>query len=244
LASTLVACHLVIDTGDLEGGCPRRLAGPALVKVDSASGAYCIDSTEVTNAHYKAFIDSQVQVELPIGCEPVTGYAPNQMGWPLPGTDDAPVVQVNWCQAYAFCRWSGKRLCGNIRGGPLGKKYETDTSLSQWLNACTHGGANPYPYGNAFDPKICAGPSVPSPVYVKKFRGCEGGYPGLFDMSGNVWEWADTCDPAGTGNTVSCHAWGGAYNSIGDAEFRCDSTRNWVQVDGAGNIGFRCCKDL
>src|SRR5882762_10794278 len=65
LASTLVACHLAVDTSNLEGGCPVRLAGPAMVKVDSASGAYCIDSTEVTNAHYKAFIDAKAQVAPP-----------------------------------------------------------------------------------------------------------------------------------------------------------------------------------
>src|SRR5713101_7911754 len=146
LASTLVACHLAIDTGDLQGGCTGHLPGPALVKVDSASGAYCIDSTEVTNAHYKAFVEAKVQIAPPAGCETVTSYVPNQPGWPLPGTDDAPVGQVSWCQAFAFCQWSGKRLCGSIRGGPLGKKYETDTSLSQWLNACTRGGTLAYPY--------------------------------------------------------------------------------------------------
>ncbi len=259
LASTLVACELAIKTNDLEGGCPGHLPGPALVKVPvlaandagqatSASGAYCVDSTEVTNAHYKAFVDAQsldaqAQFDRP-GCAAATSYLPDQSGWPEPGSDDLPVVQVNWCQAAQYCSWAGKRLCGRIGGGPLLDEFTFDASVSQWFNACSRGGVLPFPYGDTFDPAICWGPGHAWPNYVAKQRGCEGGFPGLFDMSGNVWEWTDTCGVPG-GDMDFCRAFGGAFDSSPPDEFACGiQFRAWTRTAGAANIGFRCCKDL
>jgi len=240
LAVMLAGCELAIKTSELEGGCPRHLPGPGLVKIPSSAGDYCIDATEVTNAHYQAFVESQAKIDMPAGCELVTTYTPAQVNWPVPGSQNTPVVRVSWCLAYAYCTWSGKRICGRIGGGALLKRDENDASVSQWYNACSGGGVRAFPYGQAYDPTICVGPPVAtSPLDVAKLRGCEGGYPGLYDMSGNVWEWGDACDPPGG----FCHAWGAAFDSAA-GEFGCVQPRNWKQVDGAGNIGFRCCKDL
>jgi len=87
-------------------------------------------------------------------------YTPNKVGWPVAGTEDAPVVNVSWCQSHAYCQWSGKRLCGKIGGGPLPKLYETNATESQWFNACTHQGTNAFPYGNTYDDQACVGPGV------------------------------------------------------------------------------------
>jgi formylglycine-generating enzyme required for sulfatase activity len=71
--------------------------------------------------------------------------------------------------------------------------------------------------------------------------GCVGGYPGIYDMSGSVWEWNDVC--AGTNPGDFCHVYGGAFDSM-PSELACKGERNWTRTSTAQNIGFRCCEDL
>ncbi len=163
-----------------------------------------------------------------------------------PGQENFPVVQVTWCDAYAYCTWAGKRVCGQIGGGQLAEgATESNASLAQWYAACSKGGSRAYPYGNAFDTTICGGggAGAGSPIGpVGERTGCIGGYAGIHDMSGSVWEWNDVCDsndPAGF-----CHTYGGAYDSIGPQELSCTGTRAWRRNSGMLNIGIRCCTDL
>jgi hypothetical protein len=72
--------------------------------------------------------------------------------------------------------------------------------------------------------------------------GCVGGYPGLHDMSGNVWEWNDVCQ--GNAATDFCHVYGGAFNSLVPPDLACTGERNWTRTSGADDIGIRCCEDL
>jgi hypothetical protein len=71
---------------------------------------------------------------------------------------------------------------------------------------------------------------------------CVGGYPGIHDMAGGVWEWNDVCDTNDA--TSSCHAYGGAYDAIGPTELSCGGIRPWTRTSTALNIGIRCCTDL
>jgi len=237
-----VGCELVVDTKGLDGGCPRS-AGAAMVKVTTAGGDYCIDATEATNAHYTQFLASGFTLATqPAGCEQSTGTTPLDKWPPPPGYDSIPVVEVTWCQAYAFCAWAGKRLCGQIGGGALAEINATKPALSQWLYACSNDGALAYPYGNAYDPNACGGEAAGTSIApVASQSGCVGGLPGIDDLSGNVWEWTDTCQSDQP--TAFCHVLGGAFDSTAP-EMTCLGERNWTRTSAAANIGFRCCLDL
>ncbi|MGD0526911.1 MAG: SUMF1/EgtB/PvdO family nonheme iron enzyme [Polyangiaceae bacterium] len=238
------SCDLTVSLGGLEGGCPRT-QGPSQVMITSGSSPFCIDTTEVTNAEYTQFVGSGFTLSgsgIPDGCGTLTGTTPGGT-WPYPsGEDDFPVTNVNWCQAYAYCQWAGKRLCGQIGGGSLANSYDTNATYSQWLNACSGGGALTYPYGDTFEQGTCGGQAAGSMIaIVGSSPACVGSVAGLFDMSGNVWEWTDACGTGGA--TAFCDAMGGAFDSV-QAELECVGERNWTRNAGANDIGLRCCLDL
>jgi formylglycine-generating enzyme required for sulfatase activity len=242
LVALLSGCELAVSTSGLEGGCPPR-EGPSLVQVNTTSGSYCIDATEVTSAQYTRFIAvGSMPATPPAGCEQATDPTPIDHWPPPPGYGQFPVAEVTWCQAYAYCAWAGKRLCGEIGGGALAEINGTNASLSQWLYACTDGGAHAYPYGDTFDPNACGGQAAQSTIAeVGSHAGCVGGLPGIHDLSGNVWEWTDTCHDETPG--AFCHVLGGAFDST-QGDLACAGERNWVRTSAAANIGFRCCRDL
>jgi formylglycine-generating enzyme required for sulfatase activity len=248
-AGFAAGCELAVKLDHFDDGCPPR--GLPGVRIHTSGGTYCIDTTEVTVGQYTEFFNAVQPAPQtaahPMGCETVTDFTPTQ-GWPpAPGMEIYPITQVNWCQAYAYCAWVGKRLCGRIGGGSLASDTtsEKDPTLSQWFNACTGGGATAYPYGATFDENACGGQGPASNSFLLpagRRATCVGGYPGIEDMSGNVWEWTDTCD--GTNFATSkCHAYGGAYDATPN-ELACNSFRPWNINSAAGNIGVRCCADI
>jgi formylglycine-generating enzyme len=98
-----------------------------------------------------------------------------------------------------------------------------------------------YPYGNTADDDACNVPDTSARAEVGTFPACEGGFPGIFDMQGNVAEYVDACEPTESGN---CSLRGG--HTFGTATFwRCNNTAS----TGARNdpdyreYGFRCCRD-
>ena len=72
---------------------------------------------------------------------------------------------------------------------------------------------------------------------------CEGGVPGLFDMSGNAWEWQDDCvQKTGQGGEDACSPIGGSFSSE-VASASCTDTTPFFRKQVAGDTGFRCCVD-
>jgi formylglycine-generating enzyme len=231
--------------GAMAKACPTVAGTPNMVAVASPLGVeYCIDSTEVTNAQYIAWLDTNPDPTAP-GMQP-RECASNATFTPSAGkppSNDRPVVDVDWCDAYAFCKAHGKRLCGRIGGGATPYADNQNAAQDQWYNACSSGGTREYPYGDTYDPQACnvSDKGVSLAVSVGSLPTCEGGFTGIFDMSGNAWEWEDSCE-ASTGPDDSCRRRGGAY--VND-EFNVVCKVGKTQPRGLGTpyVGFRCCAD-
>ena len=226
-----------------------------------AGGTYCIDRSEVTNAMYAVFLDAAASVgNQGTVCAWNTTFVPQTSAScdPLPydpiNRTNTPVACIDWCDAKAFCEWAGKRLCGAVRGGAVPLASFDDPDTDEWFHACSHGGETRLPYGNAYDGSYCAGLDygVTRPVNVATLANCQGGYDGVWDMSGNVSEWANSCS-ASSGASDSCaHRGGSWYDLKGGAPLYCNSSlpndttpmpeilrRDTRDI----HVGFRCCYD-
>jgi formylglycine-generating enzyme required for sulfatase activity len=223
-------------------------------------GFYCMDRTEVPAEDYAVFLAANPSTAGQAAtCTWNTTYEPDTSsactsaaGAYNPAVRPrSPVSCVDWCDAKRYCEWAGKRLCGAIGGGANPTSQFADATASQWYRACTKAGTRKFPYGDAYQPTYCVGldNSGVHPSAVATAVACEGGYPGLFDMSGNVAEWEDSCDTGG-----ACLIRGG---DILQAErttpsLLCNSSKLDATVATPAKaardtrdelIGFRCCLD-
>jgi formylglycine-generating enzyme len=230
-----------------DGAC-GGIHGATLLRVGSGASSFCIDPTEVTLRDYRLFLaaaDAGATIVQPPECSWNTSF-----GGANTLDQFYPVTGVDWCDAYAYCAWAGKHLCGEIGGGPV--PYDNsigDPTKSQWMAVCSHapdGGVQQYPYGNTPSATACNGSERDAGgiVEVGSLTGCVGGYPGVFDMSGNVDEWTDSCDHA-TGKTDCCVSAGGGFH---DFETQCGvgdvagpSCPGRTRADVHSDVGFRCC---
>jgi formylglycine-generating enzyme required for sulfatase activity len=239
-----------VDAGDDagsflgQGDCPDGLAGPALVRVAVPGGAYCIDATEVTRAQYAAWLAASPSLAgQPAFCAWNPSYLPDAFYPPDAGDADEPVVDVDWCDAFAYCAAAGKHLCGRIGGGAADFASPASAATDEWFDACAGPAHQTYPYGDAYQPAACNGAGVDAgaPAAAGSTKTCEGGLPGLFDMSGNVWEWEDACD-GWAGPADRCRVRGGSYTD-GEVALSCAVDATSKRTGGGLNTGFRCCAD-
>ncbi len=217
------------------------------------TGGYFIDATEVTRDQYAAVLPSLSTAGQPPVCGWNTGFVPENENagagcgsdvWPPGSNGDAPVVCVNWCGAYAYCQAVGKRLCGKIGGGTNDILDYADETKSEWFNACTSGAQNDFPYSGEYNGLACNGSDngVDSVVDVGSEDACHSsvlGYQGVYDLSGNVSEWEDSCSDT-TGSQDECRVRGGSFD--GDMYYlRCDSDYSYPRDYQVGAFGIRCC---
>lgn len=233
--------------------CPGK-ALPEGVRVGSTNNTFCIDTYEVTNGEYQEFLAAKIPIESqPELCAWNTTFAPD----PSEAGASIPVVGIDWCDALAYCTWAGKYLCGRIENGrkvgAVTVETASDYRSHQWLNACSADATRSYPYGGVFDPAKCNLNTFDAgrPIEGGVAQGCEGGYAGVFDLIGNVWEWYDgPCDggiprDGGDGGHQQDNCWikGASYADQGPVN-DCRRDVSGIPRDHHGaNVGFRCCSD-
>ncbi len=224
----------------------QRIRGGAFMMGDSTDGDFdekpehpvtlsdfSLSRTEVTVAQFRIF------------CESTGRTMPTTPDWGW--QDDSPVVNVNWYDAVAFCDWAGCRL----------------PTEAEWEYAARSGGQK-VRFGNE---KQIADPAEINfdarPQYVQRYSriGLWRNKPvavasfvanslGLFDMSGNVWEWCadyymdkyrnDTMqkNPLGPSSGDSRVIRGGSWNSTANG---CRTTYRGRKnpEENYNTIGFR-----
>jgi hypothetical protein len=221
--------------------------GSLMVRVPAAEGPiYCVDSTEVTNQQYAAFLASMPMTD---GQEPHCTW--NMDFTPLDwmgadGIENKPVVGVDWCDAFAYCGFVGKRLCGKVGGGAAAFVVDPDEVNEQWYRACSAGDRKrQFPYGATYQPMTCndVDNTADAVLDVGSAVDCDGAYCGLFDMVGNVAEWVDICD--GTADeTDLCYALGASFNDPAEGiNTGCGYGVPPPRDTRDAAIGFRCCTE-
>lgn len=196
--------------------------------IASVDGFY-IDLYETTNADYKKFVDA-TQREAPY-------HWPN--GEIPKGKGSDPVIYVNWFDATDYCQWRGKRL----------------PNEKEWEKAARGENGLIYPWGDEWSLDRSNHP-------YKNSTGVEpvGSYPngkspyGLYDMSGNVWEWVDSFYLPHPGNNIHRSEYGTDKRLLkGGSWFDCLSygcglsaptfNRSFFTPEVRNNsFGFRCAK--
>ena len=193
--------------------------------------SYFIDAREVTNAEFKAFVDSGGYEKREYWTEPFVrsgqplewaavmstfrdktgrpGPATWQGGAPPAGQEHHPVTGVSWYEAAAYAAFRGKRL-PTIYHWSYAARPDLGDAITRVSN---FGGAGPQP--------------------ASASRGL-GPY-GTVDMAGNVkeWVWNDT----GSGTR---YLLGGAWNEP-DYQFLYSDSRS--PFDRSDTNGFRCMAD-
>lgn len=233
--------------------------GPTMVTLVVGGRSFRMDSTEVTQAQYAAFLaDAPSFSEQGTTCAsnesfvpgvPTTMCAPT---WAPATHPDHPVACVDWCDAQAFCAWAGKRLCGRIgESAPLGIVDCTDPDVSEWFATCTQGGKSKFGYGDSYDPARCntadSNPDVTKDmVDVASMSGCHGEsspYDQVFDLQGNVSEWVNMSGEL-TGEVLRGFAGDAHWNEVtGGAPNDCGSWGAKQLGTQNATIGIRCCAD-
>ena len=222
--------------------------------------SFHMDTTEVTQADYTTLM----------------GVNPSHFA----GNPLLPVEQVTWYDAVLYCNARTKRdsldtvytftsitglpgyLCSGLAGlavdtGRNGYRLPTE---AEWEYACRAGDSAAYYWGGSYPLATAAdtaamdsnavwwhnSPGISQQVATKKPNAF-----GLYDMSGNVWEWCNDLygsyssgaqtDPAGPSSGSNPVMRGGSWS--GDDDFLRSTFRDYGDFSGSyRDVGFRCVR--
>jgi sulfatase modifying factor 1 len=249
--------------GDDEG---MPFESPAhTVKVDS----FLIDEHEVTVAEFAKFVEAtgyKTEAEK-YGWSGVFDFDAGEWrrvdgaDWRHPEgknsvvKDNEPVCQISWNDATEYAKWAGKRLPSEAefeyaaRGGLAGKKYAWGDELKPNGKFLANWWQGSFPDKNTVEDGFL------SRAPVKSFA--PNGY-GLYDMTGNVWEWtSDWFDenyysvspqknPKGASSGTEKSIRGGSFLCAENfcSNYRVAGRSRSAPDSGLNNLGFRCARDV
>jgi formylglycine-generating enzyme required for sulfatase activity len=172
----------------------------------------------------------------------------------LDGRADHPVVHVSWSDAQAFCRWGGTRL----------------PTEAEWEYAAAGGLGSPtFPWGDELEPRGEHRMNVFQGTFPAGNTAADGwvgtapvdtyapnGY-GLYNMTGNVWEWcadwfdagyyrrSPRRDPTGPNGGTHRVMRGGSYlcHASYCRRYRVAARSANTPDSSTGNLGFRVVAD-
>ncbi|WP_223635498.1 formylglycine-generating enzyme family protein [Planococcus sp. 4-30] len=173
-----------------------------------------------------------------------------------PGTSiddrlDHPVIHISWNDAKAYCKWANKRLPSEAewefaaRGGMEQKKYAWGDELTPEGRHHCNIWQGDFPKSNTEEDGYAG--TAPVASYYPN------GY-GLFNMSGNVWEWCSDWfvknvnkrggryNPTGPDRGTEKVMRGGSYlcHESYCNRYRVAARTSNTPDSSTGNIGFRC----
>lgn len=199
-------------------------------------GNFYMDIYEVTNALYRSCVEAGVCTAVQNeNSESRYHYYSNSK------YDDYPVVYVNWNQANIYCAWRGASL----------------PTEAQWEKAARGVDGRTYPWGEGID---CTranyrgknGSCIGDTTKVGGYESGKSPY-GIYDLSGNVWEWvADWYSSTYYQNSSYQNPLGvdsGEYRVLRGGSWMCTDQGAYASIRGRytpdfiyDDIGFRCVR--
>ncbi len=238
LGATAAAQTRATDTKVVAAGTYRPLYPASPAQKEIAVAAFRMDATPVTNAQFLAFVSAHPEWRRD-RIEPVFAESTYLAHWSSPDAlganadADAPVVNVSWFAARAYCTSRNMRL-------PTEAEWERAAAASQDR---ADGSADP-----AWRAHIAALYARPSPARLPSVGASHANFWGLHDMHGVVWEWVSDFSAAvsafssGADRLRFCGAGAaGASDATDFAGFERVAFRSSLRAnDTVRNLGFRC----